>query len=140
VKQVDSPALPPGKEPALALFVPKRATGGLPIKGSFRLPVRPRHLVRPTIEGAPLDVGDPLARAVLPLTIVVTGERVPGPWLVPLRVAAHQAPGPDGLVVGHFALDLLADGGLRVRTRQRYILYALAGEAFAGPYEVEWTP
>lgn len=136
----------PPAAPGLTLAVAPRApaSGQVVLRGAWRLAARPRDLVRPRADGRPLDVKDPAATAVLPITLVLVGERVVGPYVIDLRVPSHDPAPPDGVVAdrvvtGRFALDLMATRALRGRTRQRYHLYALSGDALAGPYALELT-
>jgi hypothetical protein len=130
-----SPKLP-DQGPALVLARPLRAPGGgLVVRGAFRAPVRARDLVRPTEEGAPLDVGDPAATAVVPVTLLLLGERFTGPYRLDLRVPLHEPVAAGAPGTGFFAVDVLA--ALGKRTRQRYHLYAVCGDLLAGPHELE---
>ncbi len=142
----ESPRLPPSGE-ALELRVPRRAAAGQPlvVRGALRARVPAGAVVRPDAEGAPLDVGDPDATAVVPVTLVLAGDPVVGPFVVPLRVPAVEplaepladARGGGGVATAWFALDLLAHPAMKHRTAQRYVLWAFAGEHVSGPHELE---
>lgn len=151
-------------------------------RGSFRLPLSPRDLVRPEPlreaddddapgaaaagaddalpdwdprvereaeraerraaedEGLGLvwrDVGDPAARAVIPVTLVGTGAKRPDPLVVPLQVPIYADLDPARLpptVTGHFALDLLRVPDGYKLLRQTTHLWAFSGDVVAGPF------
>ncbi len=106
------------------------------VRGVFRAPVAPRHLVRPKPDDPAWSAGDPAATAIVPVTLVLLGgEAAPGPWVLDLRVPCHEKPA-QGHVVGHFGLDLLQTV-LKHRAPQPYVMYALVGELLSEPLELE---
>lgn len=125
-KDADSPA--PPAAPGLAVTVPESGPRGGPVvvRGSFAVPLLPHQQV----------TGDPAARAVVPVDIVLTGEETPGPFHVDLGVPIHTLPAEGQPAVGHFALDLLAQPAMSHRKPQRYWLWVFAGEAHSGPHEL----
>jgi hypothetical protein len=121
----------------LALVGPQKATRNAPcpVYGSFRVPVPEDLRVRERPDQPGWGVGDDKAVAVIPVTLVVTGGRVPGPYVARLQVPIYEAVGEDSLGVGHFALDLCQVlGGLGA---QNYFVYAFSGSAFFGPVSIE---
>lgn len=158
----DSPPLPEGRSIALAVerLVRDVDDAQVVVRGSFRLPVLEREVVKPAdpadaalveamderaraellADGAAWqDPGDPEATAVLPITLVATGAERPAPLVVRLQVPVHAPIDPTAdapEATGHFALDLLkVDGGERLRGQTSFI-YALCGEVLAGPAAV----
>lgn len=158
----DSPPVPDAPGIALAVERLVRDTGDAQVvlRGSFRLPLLERELVKPAdpadqaalealeddARAAALadgmawqDPGDPEAAAVVPITVVATGALRAAPLVLHLQVPVRHpidptADAPEG--TGHFALDLLAlPGGERLRGQTSFI-YALSGEALAGPATV----
>jgi hypothetical protein len=146
----DSPPVPAAAGIALALerVVVKRPRATCLLRGSYALPVSESEVVRPEPPpvlapdpGEPpppsgwVDVGDPEATAVLPITLLFTGDTVADPILVPLRVPAYGAvpPGADGaLVAGHFAVDLFAILGDRLEA-QSYAVWAISRSVISQP-------
>ena len=144
-----SPEVP--KEPGIALAVDRvavaRRGSSCLCFGSFRLPVTVGELVRPDPStGARPEVGDPEARCIVPITLLITGSNVPGPWLVELRVPSYDAvtlpkggaPPPEeevGVVTGHFALDLFQHPGMP-RSAMTYFISAFGGATVNGPFQV----
>ncbi len=130
------------------------------VRGSFRLPVRQREVVRPRrdppIPGLPspprhmpsrfgcdgifkarrkVDVGDPEATAVLPITLLFTGDDLPGPWLLPLQVPTYKSiPSPHALlpVTGNFCIDILTRPHT-VSYPQTYAIWAFHGPVISNP-------
>lgn len=115
----------PGDGPGIALTADRvtvlRPGARRLLRARFRLPVRPRHR-------APEGAGPPAA--VVPLTLVVTGSRGRGPWVLPVRVPFASPPGD--LAEGALRLDLLATPGFP-RAAQTCFVSAFAGEVAAGP-------
>jgi hypothetical protein len=107
-----------------------RAGGKCVLQGSYRLPLARRHRVEPrgTSVVSP-DVGDPRARAVVPIHLVVTGSDLPGPWVISLKVPVHQPLSPHPAEAsGHFTLDLFQMPDFP-RTPMTYFLTAFSGQA-----------
>lgn len=158
----DSPPVP--EQPGLALLVERLVRDGddaqVILRGSFRLPALERELVKPAdpADAAALEPLDPAARAqalregaawqdpgdaeataVLPITIVATGVDRAGPLVVRLQAPSYDQVDPTAdvaLVTGHFALDLLMQRGGELLRDQTSFIYALCGEALAGPATV----
>ncbi len=142
-----SPEVP--KEPGIALTVErvavaKRGSSCLCF-GSFRLPATVGELVRPDARtGQVPDVGDANAKAVVPISLAITGSVSPGPWVVELRVPSYDAvpppkgaPPPDaeaGVVTGHFALDLFVHPDMP-RQPMTYFITVFAGRSVSGPFQ-----
>lgn len=128
-----SPA--PPAQPGLALVALRKvpASGQLVVRGTFVLPLLPHQMVKDH------PVGDPEARAVVPVTLVLLGEESPGPFVIDLSVPVYELP-PEGKPArGYFGLDLLKHPAMAHRKRQRYWLWAFSGEAMWGPHEVAIT-
>lgn len=126
----DAPAIP--GRPGLALSADRALVPGEPgarwrVRVAWRLAVRPQERV-PRGDDAPPFV-DPEADAVVPLTLVVVGTVMPGPWVVPLRVPCYALEGDQG--TGVLEVDLLKLGAPKVP--QTHFIYAAAGEALGGP-------
>lgn len=158
----DSPPVP--AEPGIALAVERlvKDTGDATavLRGSFRLPVLEREVVKPAdaadtalVEALPeaqrpaalkdglawQDPGDPRATAVVPITLVVTGSARPGPSVLALQVPSFDPVDPTAdapVVTGHFALDLREGLGWDRLADQTSFIYALSGKAMAGPAAV----
>jgi hypothetical protein len=142
-----SPEVP--KEPGIALSldpvsVARRGSNCLCF-GSFRLPVNVSELVRPDTKSGDLpDVGDPQAKAIVPISLLLTGSASPGPWVIDLRVPTYDAipapkgaPPPDavsGIATGHFALDLFAHPAMP-RQPMTYFVTAFGGASVSGPFQ-----
>lgn len=158
----DSPAVPeaPGIALAVERLVREAADAQVVLRGSFRLPLLEREVVKPAdpadaaaLEGLDDDArdealkdglawqepGDAEATAVVPITIVATGAERAAPLVLTLQVPVFEPIDPTAdapEVTGHFALDLLSQpGGERLRGQTSFI-YALCGQALAGPATV----
>jgi hypothetical protein len=130
-----APALPSGVGVALNLPAEAPAAGADPVwlRGSFRLPLRPRHLVRGH------DVGDPAATAVAPVHLVVTAASHALVRQVTLHVPvrhALEADAPEG--TGAFAVDLRTTPGVSTEATTHFV-YAFAGGALSGPAPIAFT-
>lgn len=112
------------------------------VRGSFRLPVSPRHLVTSEqryqlvdAKGRPGPALDPQPTAVLPVHLVIVGADDPGPSVVTLGVPSFDridGAGGSPVATGRFNIDLLALPGAP-RRAQTYFVYAYAGQENAGP-------
>lgn len=131
----DPKAPAPPAAPGIAVSVPKAAPAGNPliVRGAFAVPLLAHQVVTAG------DVGDPSAKAVVPVDLVLTGEETPGPFHLDLGVPIAALPAEGAPAVGHFALDLLAHPAMSHRKAQKYWLWAFAGEAVSGPHEVTLT-
>lgn len=126
--------LPVPEVPGIRIAAPRVviAKGGSRciLQGCYRLPVARRHRVEPrgTNPCAP-DVGDPRARAVLPIHLVVTASDLAGPWVISLKVPAYQPLSPHPAEAsGHFTIDLFQMTNFP-RTPMTYFLTAFSGQA-----------
>lgn len=159
VARPDSPPIPdaPGIALAVDRLVKDREGATAVLRGSFRLPLLEREVVKPkdpsdsaAVEALPeeqrpralregaawQDPGDPEATAVVPITLVVTGAHRPGPTVLDLQVPSFDAVDPGAkapVVTGHFALDLRESLGWDRLADQTSFIYALSGAALAGP-------
>ncbi|HZV02365.1 MAG TPA: hypothetical protein VFF73_37000, partial [Planctomycetota bacterium] len=154
-KTASSPALPEGVGIALAVnrvIVTSQGFASV-VHGSFRLPARPRDMVRPAPvdpratdaasrkelqESGWVDVGDPAAKAVIPITLVATGDQNPAPIYVRVRAASYDsvdASAKEQVVTGYFSIDLQKATTL-VKKPQTYALWALSGEAISAPVKM----
>ena len=140
----DSP--PPPAETGFVLAVDRVAVSGAGrscmLRGSFCLPIRPRDVVRPLpgpagsrAEGQALadgwvDVGDPAAVAVVPIMVLLTGDKAAEPILVPLNAAVYGSIAGE-LARGQFAIDLFhAVPDLPI---QRYAVWAMSRTIISDP-------
>jgi len=146
----DSPALP--KEAGITLscarVVVNRPGARCLLLGSFSLPVRERDVVNPfpesgaggsgdatTIGMGWVDVGDPAAKAVVPVTLVLSGDTVAEPIVVPLHIPVYGAvlPGIAGATSrGYFAVDLFQVGP-RYLEAQTYAVWAISRAVISQP-------
>jgi hypothetical protein len=112
------------------------------LRGSFRLPVLPREQVSPrlydtgggTSERRMPDVGDERAKAVVPISVILTGSQNPGPFIITLQLPAYELD-TSGRALGRFEIDLfeLAD---MPRAATTYFLHALHGPHAVGPLPI----
>ena len=145
----DSPAVP--AEPGIVLATDRVAVLGARrscvLRGSFRLPLLTRDLARP-LPGAPgsetarqafadgwVDIGDPSALAVVPITLLLTGDKNAEPILIPLQVPVYgplQAEDNGQMAGGHFAIDLfrVVPDGLPI---QSYAVWAQSRGILSAP-------
>ena len=74
------------------------------LRGSYRLPLRPRERRPAAGEAAP--------RAIVPITLVVTGDAAVGPGVLAMQVPSYRLDeqGAQPQATGSFALDLAAHG------------------------------
>ena len=134
----DSPPVPGRSGIALAVerVVVKRPRATCVVRGSFALPVRERDVVRPPPPPPGdgwVDVGDPAAKAVLPITLVLTGDTIADPILVHLHVPAYDAVAPGDLATGHFAVDLFGVVPDEALEAQTYAVWAISGAVLSSP-------
>lgn len=98
------------------------------LRGSFRLPVPAAFY----LGGA----GDGLAAtAAVPITLVMTGNLMTGPFVVPLRVASYDRVdrrAVESTVTGYFEVDLFALPEAS-KVPQTYTIWAYAGETRSAP-------
>ena len=130
----DSPALAGNQAIALASMntVVQAPGKAWLLRGSFLLPVLAHDLTsaRPGHQD-----GDAKTVAVLPMTIVLTGDRDATPILVPLRVSIDQPlEGNQGQqhARGYFAVDLLALAGDQL-SPQTYAIWAMSRSIISDP-------
>jgi hypothetical protein len=126
--------MPVPEAPGICIQAPRvviaKAGGKCILQGSYRLPVARRHRVEPrgTNASAPL-VGDPRARAVVPIHLVVTGSDLPGPWVISLKVPVYGPLSPHPAEAsGHFTIDLFQMPDFP-RTPMTYFITAFSGQA-----------
>ncbi len=140
-RREDSPPIPdqPGIVLVMDRVVALRPRAACVLRGSYRLPILQREIVRPFADSGQLpDVGDPRATAVVPVTLVLTGSDLTGPWVFRL-----QAPSYDPIVAGEetpvvsgcFTLDLLQLPGFP-RRAMTYFISVFNGAHVAGPSPV----
>lgn len=111
------------------------------LRGSFRVPVLPREQVSPrpydtgrgVSERMP-DVGDERAKAVVPVSLVLTATHDPGPFVITLQVPAYELD-PNGLALGRFELDLFELSAMP-RAATTYFLHAFHGPHAVGPLPI----
>lgn len=146
--RLDTP--PPPAGPGFTLAIEPSAVDRLGascmLRGSFLLPLLPRDVIRP-LPGPPgsqaeqqaladgwVDAGAPEAVAVVPISLLLTGDENPTPVLLPLQAAIYGS--TDGpLVKGQFAVDLFkAAPDLRA---QRYAVWAMSRAIISDPVLVD---
>lgn len=127
-----SPPLPEGAGLSVSVerVVPLVDRARCQLSGSFRLPLRPWERA--------MDSRDtpPGPRAVLPITLVITGSDTPGPKVFHLRVPADELVG-EGEAVGHFSIDLLDLRGMWRAPRTCFV-YAFSGAYMSKPARVSF--
>jgi len=154
--RMDSP--PPPAETGIVLAVDRVARVGVApvaidgpgktcmLRGSFCLPLRPRDGVRPlpgpagsqaeqqALADGWVDVGDATATAVVPITLLLTGDKDADPILVPLSAAIYgSVEGP--FAQGQFAIDLFrAVPDLPIQT---YAVWAMSRSIISDPALVD---
>lgn len=98
------------------------------LRGSFRLPV-PAAFYRP---GA---AGSGAATAAVPITLVLIGNLMPGPFVVPLLVASYDAvdrKAAESTLTGQFEIDLFALPETS-KVPQTYTIWAYSGAVRSTP-------
>jgi hypothetical protein len=112
------------------------------LRGSFRVPVLPRERVSPrlydtgrgTSERRMPEVGDAVAKAIVPLSLVLTGSHDPGPYMITLQLPAY-AIDDNNLATGRFEIDLFEFAGMP-RRATTYFLHAFHGAHAIGPLPI----
>ncbi len=135
-----SPELP--SEAGIALTAQRvavaRAGQRLPVHGSWRLPITAKNRVPAPDTEPPKDAtwtelpeyGEPRPAAIVPISLVIIGTELAGPFKLDLRVPSYDALGPEATEAsGSFTVDLLPN----LPVPQTYFLYAFSGEQMAGP-------
>ncbi len=100
------------------------------LRGSFRLPVLEGEIV---MTGGP-DVGDAVATAVVPITLVVTASEAIGPFVFRLQLPSYDSVDLSDdpvLMSGQFTVDLISLG--LPKSAQTYFLTAFNGAHVSGP-------
>ncbi len=129
---------PPVPETAGIALAPRRLAvlgdeAGALVAGSFRLPIERRQVGGPTRHDIAALTG--IYSAVVPITLVLLGRRVTGPWVLRMDVPSYDAL-PEGFdggeVTGHFVVDVCALGVVPADAQTLFV-YAFSGEAMAGP-------
>lgn len=123
----------------IALAIPRasltRKGDYLVLRGAYNLPINPDEVIAATAPDAFDAEGNRIVARVV-ITLLIVGHDSPGPSLITLRVEPRVFANPhaDGRmgVAGIFRCELLAHPAMP-RVLQRYSLYALSGEQFAGP-------
>lgn len=123
----------------IALAIPRasltRKGDYLVLRGAYNLPINPDEVIAATAPDAFDAEGNRIVARVV-ITLLIVGHDSPGPSLISLRVEPRVFANPhaDGRmgVAGIFRCELLAHPAMP-RVLQRYSLYALSGEQFAGP-------
>jgi len=142
--RLDTP--PPPAAPGFTLAVDRVVVDGpdqtCMLRGSFLLPLLPRDVVRPLPGpvGSPaelqaradgwVDVDAPEAVAVVPITLLLTGNEKPAPVLLPLQAAVY-GPIEGQMARGQFAVDLFrAAPDLPI---QSYAVWAISRAIISDP-------
>jgi hypothetical protein len=141
-EKAEAPAAP--TEPGICVEVDRAvvSTERCMLRGSFRVPVLPREQVSPrlydtghgTSERRVPIVGDERAKAVIPISLILTGNQHPGPFVLTLQLPAYELDS-NGLALGRFEIDLfeLAD---MPRAPTTYFLHAFHGPHAIGPLPI----
>jgi hypothetical protein len=132
-REARSPQAPEAPGLALSLLKRAQAKGSLVVRGTFTVPLLEHQVVKDHV------VGDPEAKAVVPVGLLLTGEESAGPFVVELGVPIYELPPAGAPAKGHFTLDLLTTKAMSHRKAQKYWLWAFVGEALSGPTEVVLT-
>ncbi len=126
----------------------------LVLRGSFRLPALAAEIVRPQeVTTAEVDgeeksdsgtreeeatgeqIAEPKPTAVIGITLVLTGNEMPGPWKISLHVPSYDeiAPGEENPVVtGFFNVDLLTLDA-SIGFPQTFAIWAFSGKSVSDP-------
>ena len=153
--QPDCPPIP--RQDAIVLSSPgvaaKSHGRSLIVRGSYLLPVAPWDIVRPlpgptgsaaeskARKAGWQDVGAPDAVAVLPMTLLLTGDDDATPIVLHLHIPVFQRLERSRgrtRARGQFSIDLLALMPEQFR-QQNYALWALAGSQLSNPIVVQVT-
>lgn len=111
-QHADSPALP--TQDAIHINASLTASGPL-LRGSYRIPVPVEFIVGELKSRVPLNVPNHASlRTVIPISIIVTGHDVAGPWVVSINAPSYEAidrSDPQAHAQGYFTLsgELLND-------------------------------
>lgn len=140
--KAQAPDLP--TEPGICLEVDRAVISNerCMLRGSFRVPVLAREHVSPrlydtgrgTSERRMPDVGDERAKAVVPITLILTGSQNPGPFMITLQLPAYGLD-TNGLALGRFELDLFELPDMP-RAPTTYFLHAFHGPHAVGPLPI----
>jgi hypothetical protein len=137
-KRDDSPPIPDklGIKLVADRVVVLRPDASCVLRGAFRLAPRPREVVKPAPSPGPAaPQAGPQATAIIGITLLITGAKIPVASLLRLNVPSYD-PIPAGAetapVTGYFTLDLIALGALG-KTPQTSFIYAFSGEVLEGP-------
>lgn len=98
------------------------------LSGAFRVAIDRRHAVLDAVSGES-------ATAVVPISLVITGNAITRPVVLDLRLPTRSAikSGEQTPVVeGHFSINLASLPGIR-RLPGTYFIYAVCGEAISAP-------
>jgi hypothetical protein len=98
------------------------------LSGSFRLKIPRRHIVTEPLSGDPTT-------ALVPVTLVVMDNEIPGPILRHLRVPSFseiRSTDAVPIVEGRFNLNLLAFT-IRWQPSHTYFIYAVSGDTLSNP-------
>lgn len=131
-----SPALPAGlgitlSTPPEIVYKPGSSWA---LNGSYRLPIPAAFINAP-------ESGDAKATAVVPITLIITGSSLTGPFVVPLRVPAFQQierGAAEATVTGYFAIDLFALEETS-KVPQTFTVWAYSGSERSQPITAKVT-
>ena len=82
------------------------------------------------------------ATSVVPISLVIIGNQMPGAFVLPLRVPTFDPVDPStgsNASAGYFSIDLSAMRGMP-KTAQTYTIWAVAGEVIGGAVAVDFIP
>lgn len=138
-ENAQAPAAP--TEPGICVEVDRAVVSNerCMLRGSFRVPVLPREQVSPRLHEATNErrmpnVGDERAKAVVPISLVLTGSQDPGPFIITLQLPAYELDS-NGRALGRFEIDLFELEGMP-RAPTTYFLHAFHGPHAVGPLPV----
>ena len=127
-----TPESPPMPGNGIALGTPGKVVtekrGVWPLSGSFRLKIPARHVVREPLSGNP-------AAAVVPITLVITGNEIAGPIMRHLRVPSYSpidTGDPAPVVEGRFNINMFSFS-IVWRAPHTYFVYAVCGDVMSAP-------
>jgi hypothetical protein len=142
--RLDTPPPPAGPGFTLAVepVTVDRPGESCMLRGSFLLPLLPRDVIRP-LPGPPgsqaerqaladgwVEAGAPEAVAVVPITVLLTGDRDPTPVVLPLQAAVYGSI-EGSLTQGQLAIDLFT--AAPNLPAQRYAAWAISRGIISDP-------
>jgi len=133
-----APPIPvqPGIAMTVDRVVPMTPTVTCILRGSYRLPIQARDIVKHVPEQK-LDREKPHT-AIVPITLVLTGSDSPAPIVLPLKLPTYDPVdrnADSAIVSGYFAIDLCKLSDIAA-IEQTVFIYAFSGEVMVGPVPI----